>query len=53
MQNNIFVTILVIRRLLGPHDFHSMKKYAVIDWSQWEPENQNMLFYVEEKFIEV
>ncbi len=30
MQNNIFGTILIIRQLLGPHDFHNMKKYTLI-----------------------
>ncbi len=51
MQNNIFGTILAIRQLLGPHDFHSMKKIHY-NWSQWGPESchhfQSIFFYVEE-----
>ncbi len=52
MQNNIFGTILVIRQLLGPHDFHSMKKYTIIgingDQKLVAIIFQSIFFYVEE-----
>ncbi len=61
MQNNIFGTIglLVISQLLGPHDFHNMKKNTIIgvngDQKLVAIIFQNIFFYVEEnkKIIEV